>query len=205
MAAALPGSADRRSACAAGRVGTVRTASRADAGRDLGGKGRDWALLLRVDTLSSVSEPTSTDDQIDTDYTRLAENHSASTAKTAPLPDAVARVSAFFAHNDKARMAMAYYYQEFLLGAAVPQEIPMPIVAAALNLTGQGAVSDYKRKLQDCIWNEQGHQRKLGDFLLTYNLISLAHLEEARQMALENERNGQLDAARKRLRYRPRR
>ena len=69
----------------------------------------------------------------------------------------------------------------------------------------KGAVSDYKRKLQDCIWNEQSHQRKLGDFLLTYNLISLAHLEEARQMALENERNGQLDAARKRLRYRPRR
>lgn len=165
----------------------------------------EWALLLRVEVPPGVSERSVLDDQMDTDYSRLANGQSASMAGTALLPDAAARVDAFFAYNDRARMAMAYYYQEFLLGTAAPQEVPMPIVAAALNLTGQGAVSDYKRKLQDCIWNEQGHQRELGKFLLINNLVNLAHLEDARQAALENERTGQLDAARKRLRYRPRR
>jgi len=163
-----------------------------------------WVLLLRVESSSDVSVPPLPDDQLETDYNRIVADHPAGQAGTAPLPDAPARVRAFFAHNESARMAMAYYYQEFILGTAAPQEVPMPIVAAALNLTGQGAVSDYKRKLQDCIWNEQGHQRELAGFLLTNSLINLADLEEARRAALANELNGQVDEARRRLRYRPR-
>ena len=160
-----------------------------------------WAVLLRVEVSSSTGGAALPDDQLETDYNRIVP---AAAAGTPPLPDAAARVRAFFAHNDRARMAMAYYYREFILGAAAPQEVPMPIVAAALNLTGQGAVSDYKRKLQDCIWNEQGHQRELAGFLLTNSLINLADLEEARRAALANELNGQVDEARRRLRYRPR-
>ena len=119
------------------------------------------------------------DDQVPTDYERVSDNRQSRLTGRAPLPDAAARVHAFFATNNKARTAIAYYYQEFILGATAPQEVPMPIVAAALDLTGQGAVSDYKRKLQDCIWNEQGHQRELGEFLLINNLIDRADVEEA--------------------------
>ena len=71
----------------------------------------EWALLLRVDAPFSVTGPFSADDPIDTDYTRLADDPPPSAAGTAPLPDAVARVRAFFAYNDKARMAMAHYYR----------------------------------------------------------------------------------------------
>jgi hypothetical protein len=163
----------------------------------------EWVLALRVEVPLAASELPGPDDQLPTEYSRVDSGRSARTAGNAPLPDAVARVHHFFAHNDNARMAMAYYYQEFILDAAAPQEIPMPVVAAALNLTSQGAVSDYKRKLQDCIWNEQGHQRELGKFLLVNNLINPAHLEEAQRLALANEQKGQVDEAKRRLKYRP--
>jgi hypothetical protein len=122
-----------------------------------------------------------------------------------PLPGAAAKVRTFFKRNDTARLAIAYYYQQFILGAVAPQEVPMIEVAIALDLRGEGAVSDYKKELQRRIWNEQRHQRELADFLLSGGLLGQADLERALAAAAANERSGRTDAARKRLRYRPKR
>jgi hypothetical protein len=117
--------------------------------------------------------------------------------------DAVERVRGYFDRNSTARLAMAYYYQEFILGFSPPQTVPMLDVVIALNLSGEGAVSDYKKLLQGFIWSERGHARDLTGFLLTNGLLTLADLNEARLVAEKNERNGVCDMARQRLRYRP--
>jgi hypothetical protein len=116
--------------------------------------------------------------------------------------DAVARVRAYFERNATARLAMAYYYQEFILGLAAPQAVPMMNVVIALNLSGEGAISDYKKLLQGFIWKERGHARDLAGFLLAGGLLTAADLDEARQVAAQNERNGVCEMARHRLRYR---
>jgi hypothetical protein len=120
-----------------------------------------------------------------------------------PGADAVARVRGYFERNVTARLAMAYYYQEFILGLAAPQTVPMITVVIALDLSGEGAVSDYKKLLQSLIWKERGHARDLADFLLANGLLTPADLDEARQVAAENERTGVCEIARRRLQYRP--
>jgi hypothetical protein len=120
-----------------------------------------------------------------------------------PGEDAVARVRAYFERNATARLTMAYYYQEFILGLAAPQTVPMMNVVIALDLSGEGAVSDYKKLLQGLIWKERGHARDLADFLLANGLLTPADLDEARQVAAENERRGVCEMARQRLQYRP--
>jgi hypothetical protein len=120
-----------------------------------------------------------------------------------PGEDAVARVRGYFERNVTARLAMAYYYQEFILGLAAPQTVPMIDVVIALDLSGEGAVSDYKKLLQGFIWKERGHARDLADFLLANGLLTPADLDEARQVAAENERKGICEIARRRLQYRP--
>ncbi len=120
-----------------------------------------------------------------------------------PGADAVARVRGYFERNATARLAMAYYYQEFILGLAAPQTVPMMNVVIALDLSGEGAVSDYKKLLQGFIWSERGHARDLADFLLANGLLTPADLDEARQVAAENERSGVCEMARQRLQYRP--
>ena len=120
-----------------------------------------------------------------------------------PGEDAVARVRGYFERNVTARLAMAYYYQEFILGLAAPQTVPMITVVIALDLSGEGAVSDYKKLLQGLIWKERGHARDLADFLLANGLLTPADLDEARQVAAENERTGVCEIARRRLQYRP--
>jgi hypothetical protein len=119
-----------------------------------------------------------------------------------PAEDAVARVRGYFLRNATARLAMAYYYQEFILGLAAPQTVPMTNVVIALNLSGEGAVSDYKKLLQGFIWSERGHTRDLADFLLANGLLTPADLDEARQAAADNERSGVCEMARRRLQYR---
>ena len=121
-----------------------------------------------------------------------------------PGEDAVARVRGYFERNVTARLTMAYYYQEFILGLAAPQTMPMINVVIALDLSGEGAVSDYKKLLQGFIWKERGHARDLADFLLANGLLTPADLDEARQVAAENERKGVCEIARQRLQYRPR-
>jgi hypothetical protein len=121
----------------------------------------------------------------------------------APGADAVARVRSYFQRNDRARLAMAYYYQEFILGLPAPQPVPMTSVVIALNLSGEGAVSDYKKLLQGLVWQERGHARDLAGFLLGNDLLTPADLDEARRVAEENERAGICEQARLRLKYRP--
>jgi hypothetical protein len=120
-----------------------------------------------------------------------------------PREDAVARVRGYFERNATVRLAMAYYYQEFILGLAAPQTVPMINVVIALDLSGEGAVSDYKKLLQGLIWKERGHARDLADFLLANGLLTPADLDQARQAAAENERNGVCEMTRRRLAYRP--
>ncbi len=124
-------------------------------------------------------------------------------AAGATRKDAVARVRGYFERNATARLAMAYYYQEFILGFSAPQTVPMLDVVIALNLSGEGAVSDYKKLLQGFIWSERGHARDLTGFLLGNGLLTPADLNEARLVAEQNERSGVCETARQRLRYRP--
>jgi hypothetical protein len=120
-----------------------------------------------------------------------------------PRADAVARVRGYFERNTTARMAMAYYYQEFILGLPAPQTVPMMDVVIALDLSGEGAVSDYKKLLQGFIWKERGHARDLADFLLSNGLLTPVDLDQARRAAADNERSGVCEMARQRLQYRP--
>jgi len=158
-----------------------------------------WVLRLRLDTsartradppVPAVDESPTT--RAATIVRRISE----------PGADAVARVRAYFERNATARLAMALYYQEFILGVAAPQSVPMMNVVIALNLSGEGAVSDYKKLLQGFIWKERGHARDLADFLLANGLLTAADLDEARQAAADNERNGVCEMARQRLAYR---
>jgi hypothetical protein len=127
----------------------------------------------------------------------------AASASGATREDAVARVRGYFSRNAMARLALAYYYQEFILGFSPPQTVPMLDVVIALNLSGEGAVSDYKKLLQGFIWSERGHARDLTGFLLANGLLTAADLNEARLVAEKNERDGVCETARQRLRYRP--
>jgi hypothetical protein len=115
--------------------------------------------------------------------------------------DAVPRVARYFQRNPTARMAMAYYYREFIQGGLAPSTVPMAEVAIALDLSGEGAVSEYKKELQRRIWNETGHQRELGEFLFSNSLISQADLERATKVAAANEASGRTQLAQERLRY----
>jgi hypothetical protein len=120
-----------------------------------------------------------------------------------PGDEAAARVRGYLERNAAARLTMAYYYQEFILGLGTPQTVPMMDVVIALNLSGEGAVSDYKKLLQGLIWKERGHARALADFLLANGLLTPADVDEARRVAAENERSGVCEMARQRLQYRP--
>jgi hypothetical protein len=115
----------------------------------------------------------------------------------------VAHVRSYFERNATARMAMAYYYQQYILGLPAPHPVPMMDVVIALDLTGEGTVSDYKKLLQGFIWKERGHARDLADFLLSHGLLTPADFDQARQAAAANERSGVSEMARQRLRYRP--
>jgi hypothetical protein len=160
-----------------------------------------WVLRLRLDApVPSRADPAPPDGdkQQTTRAARIVRRGGV------PGEDAVARVRGYFARNATARLTMAYYYQEFILGLAAPQTVPMMNVVIALNLSGEGAVSDYKKLLQGLIWKERGHARDLADFLLANGLLTAADLDQARQAAADNERSGVCEMARQRLQYRPR-
>jgi hypothetical protein len=159
-----------------------------------------WVVRLRLDP----SPPTRADPAVpDGDTTRTTQAGTIVRRVSEPGEDAVARVRGYFERNATARLAMAFYYQEFILGLAAPQAVPMMNVVIALDLSGEGAVSDYKKLLQGFIWKERGHARDLVDFLLSNGLLTPADLDDARQAAAENERNGVCEMARQRLQYRP--
>ena len=158
-----------------------------------------WVLRLRLETSASPVPDPPVPDGGKQETTRAA---TVVRRSGEPGEDAVVRVRGYFARNAAARLAMAYYYQEFILGLAAPQTVPMMSVVVALDLSGEGAVSDYKKLLQGFIWKERGHARDLADFLLANGLLTPADLDEARQVAAENERNGVCEIARQRLQYR---
>ena len=165
----------------------------------------NWVLRLRLDLPTSQRADRAVPDdgkQLTTAAAKIVRLGSGS-GERLPGEDAVARVRGYFDRNATARLAMAYYYQEFILGLAAPQTVPMMNVVIALDLSGEGAVSDYKKLLQGFIWSERGHARDLADFLLANGLLTPADLDEARQVAAENERNGVCAMARQRLQYRP--
>lgn len=170
-----------------------------EAGRWLVSVG-DWVARLRLEVLARSRADRAAPDSGHGEITREA---AVARRGGAPSEEAVARVRGYFERNTTARLSMAYYYQEFVLGLAAPQPVPMMDVAVALDLSGEGAVSDYKKLLQGFVWNERGHSRDLADFLLGNGLLTAADVHEARQAAADNERGGICEAARRRLRYRP--
>lgn len=165
----------------------------------------DWVLRLRLDLPAEARvDPVKPDGDKEKEVVTVGnEVMRRGAAAGATRKDAEERVRGYFERNATARLAMAYYYQEFILGFSAPQTVPMLDVVIALNLSGEGAVSDYKKLLQGFIWSERGHARDLTGFLLANRLLTPADLNEARQAAEQNERNGVCEIARKRLRYRP--
>ena len=159
-----------------------------------------WVLPFRLDLPASPPWPP---DALDGDQQPLTGDGTVQAARRDDPPDAVAHVRSYFERNATARMAMAYYYQQYILGLPAPHPVPMMDVVIALDLTGEGTVSDYKKLLQSFIWKERGHARDLADFLLSHALLTPADLDEARRVAAENERSGVCERARQRLRYRP--
>lgn len=119
--------------------------------------------------------------------------------------DAAARVTRYFQRNPAARLAMAYYYQDFIRGAFAPHPVPIADVALALDLPSESSVSEYKKELQRRIWNEQGHQRELGEFLLVNGLIGVRDLSRALQMAAANGAADRTGRIAERLSYATRR
>ena len=161
----------------------------------------NWVLRLRLDVPASPDA-----DPVAANGDKQPTTRAGTIVRRGSMPgeDAASRVRGYFERNATARLTMAYYYQEFILGLAAPQTVPMTNVVIALNLSGEGAVSDYKKLLQGLIWSERGHARDLADFLLANGLLTPADLDEARHVAADNERSGVCEMARQRLQYRPR-
>ena len=160
-----------------------------------------WVLRLRLDMPAEAGADAA--DPPGGMVTLATEVKPRGQAGSAIRKDAVARVRGYFERNATARLAMAFYYQEFILGVSAPQTVPMLDVVIALNLSGEGAVSDYKKLLQGFIWSERGHARDLTGFLLANGLLAPSDLNEARLLAERNERDGVCETVRQRLRYRP--
>ncbi len=156
-----------------------------------------WVLRLRLD--AAAPPPAATPAGPPTQDGKVRPR-----APGDPGEEAVSRVRGYFERNATARMTMAFYYREFILGLAAPQTPPMMEVVVALDLSGEGAVSDYKKLLQGLIWQERGHARNLPAFLLANGLLTPADLDEARRVVADNERRGVSEMARRRLKYRPR-
>jgi hypothetical protein len=166
-----------------------------------------WVLRLRLEVPARrTAEPAvPRGDEPATQDARVRVNGPALRPGSRPgrsRQEAVAHVRAYFERNSTARMAMAYYYQEYILGLAAPQPVPMTDVAIALDLSGEGAISDYKKLLQGFIWEERGHPRELAEFLLANGLLTPVDLDQAQRAALANERGGKSELARQRLQYR---
>ncbi|MEP7023374.1 MAG: hypothetical protein ABJB47_06075 [Actinomycetota bacterium] len=168
----------------------------------------NWVLPISIDVPAERREhptaPHSYDQPPTQEGTSVILGAVAAASTKPPVAGAAEKVRAFFERNGTARMAMAYYYQQFILGTVGPQEVAMVEVAIALDLKSEGSISDYKKELQRRIWGEQRHQRDLAEFLLGHGLLGQADLDRARKVAAVNEQTGRTEAARERLRYRQR-
>jgi hypothetical protein len=160
----------------------------------------NWVLALRIEAASDDPTGTAVPDY-DLAPTSEVAVGTGQEPSTAPEAGAVDRVARYFERNPTACLAMAYYYQEFIAGAVAPHPEPIADVVVALDLGSENTVSEYKKELQRRIWNEQGHQRELSEFLLVNALITHADLTRARQVAAANYASGRSELARERLRY----
>ena len=161
-----------------------------------------WVLPLRLEAPVRRGDPASGPRGKDQPPTQEQEEEiRAARRSRRHRPEAAADVRAYFARNGTARMAMAFLYQEYILGLPAPQPVPMIDVAIAFDLSGEGTVSDYKKLLQDLIWNERGHPRDIAEFLLANGLLTRVDLDLARKTATANERSGKSELTRRRLQY----
>jgi len=135
-----------------------------------------WVLPLRLESSASRSDqgpaPSGSEQQPSTQEETVRAGGPAVRRGSRHRPEAAADVSAYFDRNGTAKMAMAFHYQEYILGLPAPQPVPMTEVVVAFDLSGEGAVSDYKKLLQDLIWSERGHPRELAEFLLANGLLT---------------------------------
>jgi hypothetical protein len=163
-----------------------------------------WILPLRISTSQDDLQPEelAAEPGPAKDGTNTVGPAQAPGAARSALPDAVSRVDAYFKRNALARMAVAYYYRDYILGTVAPQAVPMIEVAIALDLSSEGTVGEFKKELQRRIWNEQHHQRQLAQFLLANGLIGRPDLDRALRVAAANEASGRTRVARERLSYR---
>jgi hypothetical protein len=163
-----------------------------------------WILPLRVST--SEDEPLRPEEPAGTVLAPTKENTVGAAqmpgSASPALPDAVSKVDAYFKRNGLARMALAYYYRDYILGTVAPRTTAMIDVAVALDLSAEGTVGEFKKELQRRIWNEQHHQRELAQFLLANGLIGRPDLDRALRVAAANEASGRTKVARDRLNYR---
>jgi hypothetical protein len=167
-----------------------------------------WTLPLRIS--ASEDEPQQSAEPAGAVLGPTKENTVGAAAQgsgsaSPALPDAVSKVDAYFKRNGLARMALAYYYRDYILGTVAPRTTPMIDVAIALDLSAEGTVGEFKKELQRRIWNEQHHQRELAQFLLANGLIGRPDLDRALRVAAANEASGRTQVARDRLNYRPKR
>jgi hypothetical protein len=166
-----------------------------------------WILPLRVSAASDDGQPAG--EPAGTVLGPTKENTVGATpgpgSASPALPDAVSKVDAYFKRNGLARMALAYYYRDYILGTVAPRTTAMIDVAIALDLSAEGTVGEFKKELQRRIWNEQHHQRELAHFLLANGLIGRPDLDRALRVAAANEASGRTKVARERLSYRPKR
>ena len=162
-----------------------------------------WVLPLRLEAPVRRGDPASAPRGKEQPPTQEEGSQTVGSAvrRRPHRPEAAADVRAYFARNRTARMAMAFLYQEYILGLPAPQPVPMIDVAIAFDLSGEGTVSDYKKLLQDIIWNERGHPRDLAEFLLANGLLTRVDLDLARKTATANERSGKTEMTRRRLQY----
>lgn len=161
-----------------------------------------WVLAVRVEgDEREAGRPPTIPVDVGLASTRDVDLVPGGPAQTVPGAGAAQRAAQYFEHNALARLAMAYYYRDFIQGGLAPLPVPIAEVAVALNLSSEASVSEYKKELQRRIWQEQGHQRELGEFLLVNGLLTLADLREALALAAANEASGVAQEARHRLRY----
>jgi len=157
-----------------------------------------WVARLRHERTEQTAAVPSQDHNDVT--TRESEQMRRGSSLTSEAAD---KVRAWFKRNDRARLSMAFYYQDFIRGLPAPQPVPMMDVVVALDLNGEGTVSDYKKLLQSLIWSERGHARDLAGYLIGNDLLTPADLDDALRAAYANERDGSSERARQRLKYRP--
>ncbi len=103
-----------------------------------------WTLPLRITGSEDDAEPSGDQNGVAEEEKNTVGPTRASGAASPALPDAVSRVDAYFQRNGVARMALAFYYRDYILGTVAPQTTAMIDVAIALDLSSEGSVGEFE-------------------------------------------------------------